>query len=1030
MSFDTNKPFIGPDLQVPIFGSTIASGEIRENESAIATNARGTQEPVTPAQLRGDVLDGVLGGFPLDLSATPNLKVQIDALGYQTIDLTVGGSSPSTARTLNDIVARINAALQSAYGTTDTYAYNFEGYLLIRSINTNPSASKVRIDVAASGDAKEKVFGFAKRGISSFPYQVVGTDATRGRLWHQVQSGSGLTAHDQRLQLKTLRPARLKGVPTGPFNLAVRRWVKITVDGTTREIDCAGGTPAATTLTEVVSAINTAFGSTVATNSGSGLVLNGVSTDPLVGVVQLDRPSKEDATGLIFGFATGFGQRQFDLYPIRDTAVNWNTALARQIEGAAGFGAWGPPVQTRDLLTGVTGEYDGEQRSSLESRVSYSWHRVKNTWVLAAPQGAGQLSFDSTLEVYKIRHANPAWYEQDANGPVIGADVLSGDLVELRDVRRSDYPTTTSAGTSLARVKDLRDSFFRSSQPGTSLGTSTGADVWSQKASASNGFTTNTSHEAQITANKSDYAVLGTISTDGSVAIAVAKTANTSADASVVEVGVLFRASDFDNGYVVSVDDRGNGRLFLRTAGVNGSSLFTFSADPALDGTPRTLRVRFQPANNNQVDIYWGGSLDPTDWAQLDEAYKVGTFQLGGSPQSGSKAGIYGLNPSGSGRTVRVDAFIARDLSAASAELPGLPPIYGSNLRGIITSVTAPQDTSATGVVNDCTPDKPMQLKVTDAAARTFGVVVRQDTSLRGFLLQLGGPALQALGHGLHVWMGHPTTGVIDNPNNAGSNANTINVGPGAIVVPTVGVTYPAYELRYITSALSIADITNPANPPIDGSLTPDRYYYLYVRYDAAANLRLVYARNPPNAAGIYNFGGVGHRFVASFFYGTAGVGGQTRNSIRLFHRQGDYVRLMRPAVNVEDSNDDFGGNGHNGISGGFKFLDSSDLSGGGTAEFDLGDSGFKLLPKTTNLVEVFGIASADDGDSEVKFRLSAAYGKHALLGIDRDNDAQYTLPIGADLKFRVHRDAGVTVMKAGIIGYYENPYQLPGWLG
>lgn len=1010
MAFPSGDAFIPFDPSVPIYGATIASAEIRENMAALANSTRGSQEPVVPAFIRGDVL--IVD--PVNLTTGYNIKVNIDGAGYTTVDLRSGGSSPISARTLTDIVAAINTAMGA------TVAFNLENYLLIRSTSTDPAVSAVAVDRGASNDAADIVLRLDSRSdAADYPFTVTGSEALLGQVWHSISGTAGLVPHGQRRRLKVGRPARLKGSVTGTVDTQYRRWIRLNVDGTTHEVDL-GSTAvsrAATTIAEMAAAIDAAFGAGTAYDSGSGLLVVGTSTDPGVGKVELTLPGAGggygDATEAAFGFATGTAPKVGNLYPITDIAVDWSDNWMRVVEGSPGFGAWGPPAYSSDEIQAVDGVFDGEVRLALDELVLWVWREAKSEWTrLLGTQHKTHLEFSDDRKVLDLRLATIKWYrETSATGSVIPDDIASGDLIEVRDTRNENYPSATSSGVSLNRPEDKRDTFYRGDNA-SSLGTATSGEVWSQK-SAKWGINSN---RAMLASTEEDYAVLASAITSkqGHVAAEISIDATKNPSDTAMVLGVIFRAIDVDNCNMVYVNDRGSLVIAKRVAGVN-TTLTTLSVDPPLDGTKRTLRVQFLDDANKTIGVFFGGKFDPTAWdSDLDLPAYIGAYALTSSNAiNGNGVGIMGIIPA-LGKNGYVERFLARD--SLSSPYIGYPPLPGHEIREIITSVEATDDASKSGIVNDCSPATPMRLRVNDATSgKNHGLAIKQDNASRTFLFKLGGSAIQGMMGGLHLYLGDSNGNFSDIV-----NRDRLRVSPGFACVPT-GISYPAYEVQELVSEVvfSLNDAQADFKEPLGlSSPVANRFYYVYLAYGANGTPTVEYTLTAPNSRGIVVDSGKYMRFIGSFYYGNQVLGGP--NQIRPFVKCGNFVRFVRPSNN----------DGLEGINGAYQFHNASITN---NYDYNLGDTGSSpkgLIPATTAMCEMFLQVGAAAGGNEMNLRTSVAYGTFQLVGIDLDNDGSYTVPVMPDLSYRVRIEDGVSSAKAGVLGYYEDPMQLPGWLG
>ncbi|MBK6942785.1 MAG: hypothetical protein IPH13_21640 [Planctomycetes bacterium] len=1011
MPFDLAVPFVAFDPTVPVLGSVVSAPEIRAQLSHIATHARGSQEPVTPGQIRGDARS-----YPVNLTGAFNLKLKIDALAYVTVNMGTGGASPLTARTLADIVGAINTQLNAAYSTATTYAYAADGWLVVRSQSTNPAVSAVTIDNAASNDGKEKVFAFALSGITSFPYTRTGSTPASGRTWLSIPAAFPHVGQSVRLRVD--RPARLLGRNPDELDTTIQRWIRLTVNGVTNEID-VGSTAAdrgSTTIAEAAAAINAAFAPTVvAYDTGDGLLLQSPSTGSGQSVA-LNRPTGasgwEDATQALMRLSTGSAPRTYDLYPISDTGVGWADTWVRSAEDRPGIGLWGPPAASLQSLSGTSGIARGDVRLPLDTLLPVAWNDKTASYQPMLPAAGPHVAYDPAVNILALRVARVSWYGVDTPAKKLLTDaVASGDVPILRDTRDEAYPSVTSAGISLARAHDAVDNFQRSDA--TSLGTASSGDPWTQLASAGDGWRIASSRAAfDGTPGGTDFAIIDEAFTAHTLTVAarLSKASGVSMDTNPCAVGLVIRAADTANLYYVRVEERGNIVLVRRTASVDTTlQTWTAKADPLLSPAGTTLRVVVQP--DNLVRVYWGGSIDPTDWASTyEERFAVGTFTLP-TPQAGNKTGIYGLVVNASGKEVYVADFIARSAAAGSEPLVGLPPVPGHQLRHIVAAVRAPDKLGgSTEIITDARPNAPLLL-TGKAGSEHYGIDVEQDTANRTVRFKIGGAGVQQMMFGLDIYCGD-TAGT-----KLGQYARQrINVGPGMAVVPTPG---GGFELRALNalSTISLASgDTSYKTPAEGGSPQAGRFYYLYIAADGAG-AEIEYSLTAPNYLGIASVSGRTMRFIGSFYWGTDKDGVM---SVRQFYRDAGLVRYVVPNGYI----------GSGGIGGSYVIFSAKS---GSNADYNLRDTGaaaLGLVPKTARLCRIFGITGASSGTPQTRFSTSANQGFEGQLGIDKDNDGEYSLVVSPDGILRVGWDGGVDTSKAGVIGYYEDPLRLPAWLG
>ncbi len=226
-----------------------------------------TGAPARPAQVTGDV--DLSGG--IDLTGTSILRLKVDGSATVEIDLAKGRTLPSRL-TLTDIVNAINQAFKTPIAHHDA----------VRLTLTSPHADAAsRLEfLSGPNDVAFRLFGLAPRSYH-------GADATGARLVGTVDLSRGV-------------------------NLSVARFLRIQVDGKhTVEVDCAGATPASTTLAEIINAINIAFGFTVAGAAGKNLIL----TSPAKGFqssITIQPPAAQNAALTILGVASAFASGRDD----------------------------------------------------------------------------------------------------------------------------------------------------------------------------------------------------------------------------------------------------------------------------------------------------------------------------------------------------------------------------------------------------------------------------------------------------------------------------------------------------------------------------------------------------------------------------------------------------------------------------------------------------------------------------------------------------------------------------------------------
>lgn len=246
---------------------------------------------------------------PVDLSAGSKLRIRLDDEEPVTVD--VAGSDPS-ATTLEEIADSLSEALGDDVVSHD-------GRRITLTSSTLGAEARIAVLKLPAGDASEAVFGFRPRTFHgrdaeseagapepSAPTpaeQVAGDDRrprflTRATITREAATALfGFVAGEARGE--PARGARVAGARdlSAGVDLSTGSFLRLRVDGATAvEIDCAGPRPRATTLDEVVGAINDAFGFALASHDGRSAVL----TSPTRGAVSrivFETPRAHDALG-------------------------------------------------------------------------------------------------------------------------------------------------------------------------------------------------------------------------------------------------------------------------------------------------------------------------------------------------------------------------------------------------------------------------------------------------------------------------------------------------------------------------------------------------------------------------------------------------------------------------------------------------------------------------------------------------------------------------------------------------------------
>lgn len=241
-------------------GDVLETVEPRRDDAAEILFGHGILEAAgaaaRPARVEGtiDLSSGV------DLREAPRLWLKVYGQAHPAIDLAAAAADPSRV-TLAEIVDAINEDLGSEV------AGRHGSHLVLTSPSAGP-ASELKVQSIPTGDAALAVLGLAPR------------------------SYRGAKAE----------PATVTGhVLAAPVDLRQRRYLRLEIDGThLAEIDCAGADPAATSLDEIVGAINGGLGLEVASHDGQHLTLAS-PTSGSGSVVAFREPAVGDARPLLFG---------------------------------------------------------------------------------------------------------------------------------------------------------------------------------------------------------------------------------------------------------------------------------------------------------------------------------------------------------------------------------------------------------------------------------------------------------------------------------------------------------------------------------------------------------------------------------------------------------------------------------------------------------------------------------------------------------------------------------------------------------
>ncbi|MFL5542135.1 MAG: hypothetical protein ACJ8J0_24325, partial [Longimicrobiaceae bacterium] len=225
-----------------------------------AARARGTG--AEPARLEGtkDLARGV------DLRAGRWLRVRVDGFAPVDVDCAAGPHVPRPRAALPDEIANaLRAGLYAAHPELSATVSLRRGRLALTS-RRRGAAALVALEPPRPEDA---------RGI------LLGVEPG---LWR---------GHDGRRVVFAGTADLSRGV-----DLSAADHLRVRIEGVEREVACAGADPAHTSLPEVVTAVNAAFGDLVARGDGAHLVLFARHPD---GVLEILPPAGRDATRALLG---------------------------------------------------------------------------------------------------------------------------------------------------------------------------------------------------------------------------------------------------------------------------------------------------------------------------------------------------------------------------------------------------------------------------------------------------------------------------------------------------------------------------------------------------------------------------------------------------------------------------------------------------------------------------------------------------------------------------------------------------------
>ncbi len=240
------------------------------------THAVASGSAATAARIAG----GADLGRGVDLSRARALRITVDAHDPVDVDCAAASSRPRAALA-GEVASAINAALAARLGAALGGVASSDGHRLVLTSPTAGAASRVAL--SPGGSALERL------GLA--PGSLRGSEATTVtfRATADLSGGVDLGAADR---------------------------LNLSIDGTAREVACAGPDAAHTTLSQIVVRINLAFGSNVAAGDGRFVVLRSALRGA-AGAIAIAAPSTSDATRAILGVTSGREYRGTDAQPAR-----------------------------------------------------------------------------------------------------------------------------------------------------------------------------------------------------------------------------------------------------------------------------------------------------------------------------------------------------------------------------------------------------------------------------------------------------------------------------------------------------------------------------------------------------------------------------------------------------------------------------------------------------------------------------------------------------------------------------------------
>ncbi|MDZ8055391.1 MAG: hypothetical protein RMX68_025020 [Aulosira sp. ZfuVER01] len=197
----------------------------------------------------------------INLAANAKIKLALD--GGTAAEITIGEAEAGT-KSLSEIVSKINQSLGKVFASHD-------GKHLILTSEKQGDVSRIEFASPTDNDATNAIFGITPprsyQGINAIPAQIIGTT--------------------------DLSPG---------VDLRVARFLKLTIEGKTVEIDCAAGiaNPANVRIDDIVRLINNAIAPATATHDNTHLIIT-TSTTGTASRIDLLSYTQGDARDILIG---------------------------------------------------------------------------------------------------------------------------------------------------------------------------------------------------------------------------------------------------------------------------------------------------------------------------------------------------------------------------------------------------------------------------------------------------------------------------------------------------------------------------------------------------------------------------------------------------------------------------------------------------------------------------------------------------------------------------------------------------------